>query len=81
MVKIQFITILLVVTYFLGGVVSVTDKQFEVSDVYFSIQVLKLIHILYFIKYFFAQLPGSFEPYGPKDNAIGRRKQGACSIG
>ena len=33
MAKIQFLTILLVVTCFLGGVVSVTDKEFEVRDV------------------------------------------------
>ena len=31
MVKIQFLTILLVVTCFLGGVVFVTYKEFEVS--------------------------------------------------
>ena len=30
MVRIQFLTILLTVTCFLGGVVSVTDKEFEV---------------------------------------------------
>ena len=30
MAQIQFLTILLVATYFLGGVVSVTDKEFEV---------------------------------------------------
>ena len=33
MVKIQFLTILLVVTWFLGSVVSVTDKEFEVCTV------------------------------------------------
>ena len=33
MAKIQFLTILMVVTCFLGGVVSVTDKEFEVSNV------------------------------------------------
>ena len=33
MAKIQFLTILLTVTCFLGGVVSVTDKEFEVSTV------------------------------------------------
>ena len=33
MAKIQFLTILLTVTCFLGGVVSVTDKVFEVSVV------------------------------------------------
>ena len=31
MAKIQFLTILLIVTWFLGGVISVTDKEFEVS--------------------------------------------------
>ena len=30
MARIQFLTILLVLTEFLGGVVSVTDKEFEV---------------------------------------------------
>ena len=37
MAKIQFLTILLIVTCFLGGVVSVTDKEFEVSDVQVSV--------------------------------------------
>ena len=32
MAKIHFLTILLVVTCFVGGVVSVTDKEFEVSN-------------------------------------------------
>ena len=36
MVKIQFLTILLVVTCFLGDVVSVTDKELEVSTVHCS---------------------------------------------
>ena len=31
MAKIQFLTILLTVTCFLGGIVFVTDKEFEVS--------------------------------------------------
>ena len=35
MAKIQFLTILLVATCFLGGVVSVTDKEFEVSYEFF----------------------------------------------
>ena len=35
MAKIQFLTILLVVTCFLGGVVSVTDKEFEVRTVHY----------------------------------------------
>ena len=34
MAKIQFLTILLVVTCFLGGVVSVTDREFEVRTVH-----------------------------------------------
>ena len=35
MAKIQFLTILFVVTCFLGGVVSVTDKEFEVcAEIY-----------------------------------------------
>ena len=33
MVKIEFLTILLVVTCFLGGVVSLTDKELEVRTV------------------------------------------------
>ena len=33
MAKLQFLTILLTVTCFLGGVVSITDKEFEVSTV------------------------------------------------
>ena len=33
MTKIEFLTILLVVTCLLGGVVSVTDKEFEVGTV------------------------------------------------
>ena len=33
MMKIQFLTTLLTVTCFLGGVVSVTDKEFEVTTV------------------------------------------------
>ena len=33
MAKIQFLTILLTVTCFLGSVVSVTDKEFDVSTV------------------------------------------------
>ena len=36
MAKIQFLTILLTVTCFLGGVVSVTNKEFDVCDVFFS---------------------------------------------
>ena len=32
MAKMQFLTILLTVTFFLGGVLSVTDKEFEVSS-------------------------------------------------
>ena len=39
MAKIQFLTILLAVTCFLGGVVSVTDKEFDVSDVFYSTSV------------------------------------------
>ena len=35
MAKIQFLTILLTVTCFLGGVVSVTDKELEVRDVFY----------------------------------------------
>ena len=33
MAKIQFLTILLAATCFLGGVISVTDKEFEVCNV------------------------------------------------
>ena len=40
MAKIQFLTILLTVTCFLGGVVSVTDKEFEVCTGH--VQVVKL---------------------------------------
>ena len=45
MAKIQFLTILLVVTCFLGGVVSVTDQQFEVGGAYkqTALQEVKLI--------------------------------------
>ena len=39
-VKIQFLTILLVVTCFLGGVVSVTDKEFEVHTEYIQSVIL-----------------------------------------
>ena len=43
MAKIQFLTILLVVTCFLGGVVSVTDKEFKVSDVFMKILLREFI--------------------------------------
>ena len=51
MAKIQFLTILLTVTCFLGGVVSVTDKEFEVctecdSTVMFGFQQLRLTTLL-----------------------------------
>ena len=43
MAKIQFLTILLVVTCFLGSVVSVTDKEFEVcSEAISGATLLKL---------------------------------------
>ena len=47
MEKIQFLTILLGVTCFLGGVVSVTDKEFEVCTecdltVMFEISAIKI---------------------------------------
>ena len=42
MAKIQFLTILLTVTCFLGGFVSVTDKEFEVS----TVQWLQILTIL-----------------------------------
>ena len=48
MARIQFLTILLTVTGFLGGVVSVTDKELEVCDVLKAIHVLKLLKIWYF---------------------------------
>ena len=35
MAKIQFLTILLVVTFFLGGVVSATENEFEVHSVFY----------------------------------------------
>ena len=37
MATIQFLTILLTVTCFLGGVVSVTDKEFEVCDEHMNV--------------------------------------------
>ena len=45
MVKIQFLTILLVVTRFLGGVVSVTDNEFEVRHVQNRIICLEVTNI------------------------------------
>ena len=36
MAMIQFLTIMLVVTCFLGGVISVTDKEFEVHTVLYT---------------------------------------------
>ena len=45
MVKIQFLTILLVVTSFLGGVVSITDKEFQVSDVFMKILLRKIVFV------------------------------------
>ena len=46
MAKIQFLTILLAVTCFLGGVVSLTDKELEVCDVFNTIPVLKLLNTM-----------------------------------
>ena len=43
MAKIQFLTILLAVTCFLGGVVSVTDKEFQVGVVFCAWNLLKLL--------------------------------------
>ena len=40
MAKIQFLTILLVVTCFLGGVISITDKEFEVCAEYIQSVIL-----------------------------------------
>ena len=42
MEKIQFLTILLTVTCFLGCVVSVTDKEFQVSVVHKNIIMLNV---------------------------------------
>ena len=36
MAKIQFLTILLTVTCFLGSVICVTDKKFDICDVFYS---------------------------------------------
>ena len=43
MAKIQFLTILLVVTCFLGGVVSVTDNDFEVrTECFWKVMFFRL---------------------------------------
>ena len=42
MAKIQFLTILLVVTCFLGDVVSVTDKEIEVCNVHIPVVMMKM---------------------------------------
>ena len=42
MAKIQLLTILLTVTCFLGGVVSVTDKEIEVHSEYVPVVMLKI---------------------------------------
>ena len=42
MARMQFLTILLVVTCFLGGVVSATDKEFEVRSEYGPVVMLKM---------------------------------------
>ena len=47
MAEIQFLTILFTVTCFLCGVVSVTDKEFKVSDVQYWIAIL--IHHIHLI--------------------------------
>ena len=49
MANIQFLTILLVVTCFLGGVVSVTDKEFEVCTVLYLNLAFNLITVTYFL--------------------------------
>ena len=52
MVKIRFLSILLVVTCFLGGVVSITDKQLELSIVFHTVNLLQILHL-----YVFKNLP------------------------
>ena len=50
MAKIEFLTILLTVTCFLGGVVSVTDKELEVCGVFWcnlSVRLLQLIQLFF----------------------------------
>ena len=42
MAKIQFLTILLTVSCFLGGVVSVTDKDFKVCSEHLRVVMLKI---------------------------------------
>ena len=51
MAKIQFLTILLVVTCFLGGVLSVTDKEFEVCNVFYLILMLVSLVFHVFVRY------------------------------
>ena len=48
MAKIQFLIKFLVVTCFLGGVASVTDKEFEVFILLFLRCTLNLIEVRYF---------------------------------
>ena len=51
MAKIQFLIILLVVTCFVGGVVSVTDKEIEVNIVFFATDLRKGLCDSYFAVY------------------------------
>ena len=46
MVKIQFLTILLTVTCFLGGVVSVADKEYEVCNVHNKKQLFRSVQAI-----------------------------------
>ena len=50
MAKIEFLTILLTATCFLGCVVSVTDKEFEVSDVFMEILLRTNIFVICLIE-------------------------------
>ena len=48
MAKIQFLTIFLTVAFFLGGVVSVTDKELQVRTAFYLSRALNLITVTYF---------------------------------
>ena len=90
MAKIQFLTILLAVTCFLGGVVSVTDKEIKVCNAFYTGSVLYPINVHRNIQhktasillvcppafYHFIVLLGLYEPHCSTATTAERWKQG-----